>query len=158
MEIIHFNSSDISNIFARSPEKLDELAFGALSLDKNGMIFKYVHAQNSHIGRMPVDVTGRDFFNEVAPCLKCTPIHHNFRKFSRTGCVNVVFYHGIVYYGKSTEVKIHLKSHQDNQLCWLFTKLVVRDQETASLRNQMIDAVEPSRLRGVTVWRSANAA
>ncbi|MYL22189.1 hypothetical protein GLV89_00005 [Halomonas alkaliantarctica] len=45
MEAVRFGSDDIENMLASlGDDRLDELAFGAIKLDKNGKILKYNEA------------------------------------------------------------------------------------------------------------------
>jgi photoactive yellow protein len=124
MEIIRFGNRDIDNILIREPERVEVLPFGALLLDRAGIIRSYNGAQTIITGREAVDVIGQDFFNEVAHCCRNTPVQHNFRRFTVSGRVDVLMEHDLLFRGHKVAVKIHLKSHQDGQHCWMFTKVV----------------------------------
>ena len=49
-------------------EELDELPYGAIKLDAEGVILGYNLAEAKLAGRDPKRVIGKNFFTEVAPC------------------------------------------------------------------------------------------
>ena len=122
MEIIPFGSQDLDNILNREPQRAEYLPFGAVLLDRSGKITKYNKAEGLIASRLPDDVLGKDFFNDVAPCAKGKRFHGEFLKFHRTGQVNVMFDYTFAYKGADVGVKIHLKSQPDGQYCWMFVK------------------------------------
>ncbi len=106
------------------PERLDSLAFGALLLDRNGIIVKYNRAQGVIWSRRPAEMIGKDFFKEVAKCCRNTPIQFKYQEFLRSGHVDTLHEHDLLYGNKMITVKIHVKSQADGQRCWIFTKWV----------------------------------
>ena len=69
LELIGFGKSDIENVLNKmSPKDIDKLAFGAIELDKNGIVLKYNAAEGAITGRDPGTVIGKNFFRDVAPC------------------------------------------------------------------------------------------
>lgn len=122
MEIIPFGSQDVDNILAREPERAESLPFGAVLMDRNGVIKKYNKAESVIANRNPGDVIGKNFFNDIAPCAKGKRFHGEFLKFHNTGQINVIFDYKFAYKGTNVGVKIHLKSQPDGQNCWLFVK------------------------------------
>ena len=124
LEIIRFSCQDIDNLLTLQPERLDSLAFGALLLDRNGIIVKYNQAQGLIWGRQPAEMIGRDFFAAVAQCCRNTPVQFNYQAFLRSGHVDTLLEHDLLYGNKMITVKIHIKSQADGQRCWIFTKWV----------------------------------
>ncbi len=122
MEIIPFGSEDIDNILNREPQRAEYLPFGAILLDRRGKIVKYNKAEGLIASRVPEDVIGKDFFNEIAPCAKGKRFHGEFIKFNRSGQANVMFDYKFAYKGADVNVKIHMKAQADGQSCWLFVK------------------------------------
>jgi photoactive yellow protein len=122
MEIIPFGSQDIDNILSREPQRAEYLPFGAVLLDRNGKIVKYNKAEGAIANRVPEEVVGLSFFDNVAPCAKGKRFHGEFLKFHQTGQINVMFDYKFAYKGADVAVKIHLKSQPDGQHCWLFVK------------------------------------
>lgn len=124
MEIIPFGSQDIDNILSREPQRAEYLPFGAVLLDRTGKIIKYNKAEGLIANRVPGEVIGMDFFNQIAPCAKGKRFHGEFIKFHRTGQANVMFDYKFAYKGADVNVKIHMKAQPDGQSCWLFVKRV----------------------------------
>ena len=48
----------------------DTLPFGAIQLDREGNVLLYNKAEEQLSGRKRVDVVGRNFFTDVAPCTR----------------------------------------------------------------------------------------
>ncbi len=72
MEVVKFRSENIENVLVKMDEKqIDNLAFGAIQLDKDGVILLYNATESKITGRKPEDVIGRQkFFQRVAPCTR----------------------------------------------------------------------------------------
>jgi photoactive yellow protein len=71
------NDSDMNNL---SNVDLDALPFGAIKLDSAGTILFYNKAEGALAGRDPLDVCGRNFFTEVAPCTNVLDFAGLYRK------------------------------------------------------------------------------
>ncbi|MFW6241957.1 MAG: photoactive yellow protein, partial [Thermodesulfobacteriota bacterium] len=103
MEIIKFDEKDIENRLARMRDKeLDELAFGAIQLDKNGKILFYNEAEGDITGRKPEDVIGKNFFDEVAPCTKSPEFYGRFKEGVEKGQLSAMFEYVYDYQMKPT--------------------------------------------------------
>ena len=124
MEIIPFGSQDADNILQREPHRAESLPFGAVLLDRNGIIQKYNQAEGLMLGRDPASVIGKNFFDEIAPCAKGKRFHGEFLKFHTSGQVNTLFDYEFEYKTSPIKVRIHIKSAADGQSCWLFIKRV----------------------------------
>ena len=99
------------------------LPFGAMLIDRNGMILKYNKAAALPGSRSPDDVIGKDLFNDVARCALNTVFHREFLRFHRTGHCNTIFNYDFDLDGKAVNAKIHLKSQLNCESCWIFIKL-----------------------------------
>lgn len=124
MEILPFGSNDIDNILQREPHRAESLAFGAILVDRKGIISKYNAAESYIAKRTPEDVIGKSFFDDIAPCAKGKRFHGEFLKFRRSGAVDTLFDYEFDYKMERVAVKIHLKSQGDGQSCWIFVKRV----------------------------------
>ncbi|MEL7348254.1 MAG: photoactive yellow protein [Pseudomonadota bacterium] len=124
MEILPFGSNDIDNILQREPHRAESLAFGAILVDRKGIISKYNAAESYITKRAPDDVVGKSFFDDIAPCAKGKRFHGEFLKFRRSGTVDTLFDYEFDYKMERVAVKIHLKSQGDGQSCWIFVKRV----------------------------------
>ncbi|MEL6482114.1 MAG: photoactive yellow protein [Pseudomonadota bacterium] len=122
MEILPFGSNDIDNILQREPHRAESLPFGAVLVDRKGTIQKYNAAEAYITKRDPQEVIGQNFFNDIAPCAKGKRFHGEFLKFRRAGHIDTLFDYEFDYKMERVRVKIHLKSQDDGQSCWIFVK------------------------------------
>jgi methyl-accepting chemotaxis protein len=87
-----FSKQDIERQLSNINEtNIDELAFGAIKLDKEGKILKYNQAEGDIVGRDPQGTIGKNFFDDVAPCTKTSNFYGRFQKGVRAGSLNESF-------------------------------------------------------------------
>lgn len=122
MELIAFGKDNLDNILAQEPQRIEALPFGAVLLDREGNVLKYNGTEAMISGRDPSTVVNKNFFTEVAPCSRGKRFHAEFLKFHRDGQVNTMFDYAFDYKMEETYVRIHMKSSDDGQTCWLFIK------------------------------------
>jgi photoactive yellow protein len=82
----------IQTLFDLGAEDLDDLPFGIVELDANGVVLVYNHGEEQISGRNRAQVVGRNFFSEVAPCT-------NVRDFAGK-------YRALVHRGRSGEASL----------------------------------------------------
>ncbi|HEX8613999.1 MAG TPA: photoactive yellow protein [Telluria sp.] len=110
-ERIKFEQDDIANVLSTlSEEQIDNLAFGMITLDRNGTILQYNAAEGAITGRDPKEAVGRNFFDEVAPCTKTPEFHGRFVNGARSGDLNVFFEYTFDYNMTPTRVRVHMKN------------------------------------------------
>lgn len=124
MDIIRFASDDLESVLVSHPERLEELPFGAILLDRAGVVRRYNKAQGVIWGRIATDMIGRPFFDEVAQCCRNTPVQFAFQKFLTTGFVDVFYEHEVPYRNRLIKVQIHIKAQVGADKCWIFSKLM----------------------------------
>ena len=123
MEIVTFGAADIENKLAKMNEQdIDQLAFGAIELDANGVILKYNMQEGSITGRTPKDVIGKNFFEEVAPCTKTPKFHGAFRDGVKANNLSAMFEYEFDYKMTPTKVKVHMKKALTGNTYWVFVK------------------------------------
>ncbi|HYD99064.1 MAG TPA: photoactive yellow protein [Alphaproteobacteria bacterium] len=123
MELVEFGKSDIENVIAKMDAKaIDQLAFGAVELDRTGKVIKYNVAEGAITGRDPKDVIGRNFFTEVAPCTRTETFYGRFTKGVATGSLNAMFEYTFDYKMTPTRVKVHMKKALVGDNFWVFIK------------------------------------
>lgn len=124
MEIVAFDDSSLENVLAKMDERqIDDLAFGAIQLDADGTILRYNAAEGSITGRDPAEVTGRNFFTEVAPCTNRPEFKGKFDDGVASGSLNTLFEYVFDYQMKPTKVKVHMKNAVSGDgTYWIFVK------------------------------------
>jgi photoactive yellow protein len=127
MEIVRFGSEDIENVLSKMEDKqLDDLAFGAVQLDKEGKILSYNAAESEITGRNADDVIGKSFFTEVAPCTNTEEFHGKFKEGVDSGNLNSLFEYVFDYQMTPTKVQVHMKKALQGDSYWVFVKRISR--------------------------------
>nr|WP_298374018.1 photoactive yellow protein [uncultured Halomonas sp.] len=123
MEILSFGSDNIENSLATMSDKqLNDVAFGAIELDKNGTILKYNAAEGDITGRNPSEVIGKNFFRDVAPCTNRPEFKGRFDEGVKNDNLNTLFEYTFDYNMKPTKVKVHMKKALSGGSYWVFVK------------------------------------
>ncbi|MGF1453880.1 MAG: photoactive yellow protein [Alphaproteobacteria bacterium] len=122
MEIVKFGSSDVENLLAQDPSRVENLPFGAILVDKQGNILKYNQQESFISGRSAEAVLGKNFFNDVAPCAKGHQFQQRFQQAVSTGHINTVFEYTFDYKMEPTKVRVHMKSTSANDGIWILIK------------------------------------
>ena len=123
MDIVKFGQDDIENTLSKMQDQdLDNLAFGAIELDKNGNILQYNAAEGDITGRDPAEVKGKNFFKEVAPCTNTDEFYGKFKEGVDSGNLNTLFEYVFDYNMMPTKVKVHMKKALSGDSYWVFVK------------------------------------
>jgi len=123
MEMIRFGSDDIENTLANMQDnQLNDMAFGAIQLDAQGVILKYNAAEGDITGRNPDEVIGKNFFRDVAPCTNSKEFKGRFEEGVKSGDLNTMFEYVFDYNMKPTSVKVHMKKALTGDSYWVFVK------------------------------------
>lgn len=122
MEMIKFGADHIDNLVAQDPSRLDRLPFGAILVDRTGRIMKYNQGETAIVGRTAAEVTGKNFFNDVAPCTKGHTFMGRFQDGVAKGAVNTMFEYAFDYKMQPTKVRVHMKSSSLDEGIWIFIK------------------------------------
>ncbi len=123
MDIIQFNDDHIENVLSDIDDKgFDDLAFGAIQLEKDGTIRRYNAAEGVITGRDPSSVVGLNFFTEVAPCTDSEEFRGRFYDGVRRGSLDVLFEYVFDYQMVPTKVKVHMKKGLVEDTYWVFVK------------------------------------
>ena len=125
MEIIRFDAKDIENTLARMKTgEIDQLAFGAIRIDRNGVILFYNAAEGEITGRNPAEVTGKNFFDEIAPCTKSPEFYGRFRDGVAKDNLNTLFDYQFDYRMKPVRVRVHMKKALTGDSWWILVKRI----------------------------------
>jgi len=125
VEQFSFGSNDAANVISKLSDKdVDELAFGAIKLDKDGNILSYNKAEGAITGRKPEDVIGKNFFTEVAPCTNQPEFYGKFKEGVRSGNLNTLFEYVFDYKMSPTKVKVHMTKSLLDDSYYIFVKRV----------------------------------
>ena len=118
---VEFGQDDVENVIAKmSPGEIDHLAFGAIQLDRFGTILAFNETESTLTGRRRVDVVGRNFFSEVAPCCNKPGFRGVFEAGVKAGRLNVIIDYVFDYKMNPTRVKVHMKTSVLGDSYWMF--------------------------------------
>lgn len=110
-EQVKFGQDDIDNALSRLDEsQIENLAFGMVTLDRQGTILQYNAAEGAITGRDPKDALGKNFFTDVAPCTKTDEFYGRFQQGVKSGTLNVMFEYTFDYNMAPTRVRVHMKN------------------------------------------------
>lgn len=74
--------------------QLDVLPFGAILVDKEGVILFYNKHEETRMGMRRTSVLGKNFFTEVAPCAQVKDFYGRFRRaVTKTGVIASFKFH-----------------------------------------------------------------
>lgn len=122
LEVIDFGANDIDNRLAKlNSAEIDQLAFGAIQLDANGVIQQYNETEGAITGRSPKQVIGKNFFTDVAPCTNTPKFKGAFDKVVKDRG-SVMLEYTFDYQMAPTKVKVHMKPALVGGSFWIFVK------------------------------------
>lgn len=113
---------EIERVTSMSEEELDELPFGTIQLDPEGMILSYNESESKLTGRDPQDVIGKNFFTEVAPCTNVRQFAGSFREGVQSGDLHAVFPYRFDYKMKPRNVWVTLFYSDSSDTAWVFVR------------------------------------
>ncbi len=117
-----FIYADSERIETYSREEFDNLPFGAIKLDKDGVILKYNAYEGRLAGRIPSEVVGKNFFAEVAPCTNVQGFAGRFREGVESGKLYASFPYRFLFPNNYLDVEVTMLSARDGHSAWIFVK------------------------------------
>lgn len=123
MKRVRFEPNDLQNALANITDKeVNNLVFGAVELDAEGVILRYNKAETELTGRKAEDVIGRNFFTDVAPCTRSNEFSGRFFEGVETGEFNATFEYVFDYQMAPTKVRIIMIKSVTRETYWLLIK------------------------------------
>jgi photoactive yellow protein len=105
-----------------TPAQLDALPFGAINVDKTGVILAYNASEAQLAGRQPASVIGKNFFTDVAPCTNVEAFATKFHRGVAAGRLNVVFPFTFTFPAGPLNVWITLYYEPRAPSAWIFVE------------------------------------
>ncbi len=119
---LDFDSEDLAKAVERLPrEALDELPFGVVRLDADGVahFFSKPEAQLSGYGDRPA--VGLNFFTDIAPCMNTPEMKSLLAEGLATGSLDIEFNHIGDFTDREREVCVRVQSASDGGM-WMFLR------------------------------------
>lgn len=99
----------LSSITHLSPLMADKLAFGVVKVEDDGTIILYNKYNYDHFADFKgVNVVGKNYFTEVAPCSNNFIFSGRFKRGLASGDLNTLFDYVFTYKLTPTKVRVHL--------------------------------------------------
>ncbi len=106
---LHFEDDDLADKLQHaSEEELDNAPFGIIKVDDEGTVEFFNKYESELSGMDPDEVTGRNFFTQVAPCTNNRLFRGRFKKGVRRGELSETFTYTYTYKMRPTLVDVHL--------------------------------------------------
>jgi photoactive yellow protein len=122
VKFVAFGADNVANVFARlSPEELDNVSFGVIQVDAEGVILLFNCTEGEIIGSSPRAAVGKNFFTDVALCTNEPGFRGRFEEGVRKGDLNVVF-EWFLAGGGMPAVQVHMRAAEAPNRYWIFTK------------------------------------
>jgi len=113
-EELHFEDDDLpEKLRHASDQQLDEAPFGIIKIDDEGVVEFFNQYESELSGMDPEEVTGRNFFTQVAPCTNNRLFRGRFKKGVRRGELDESFTYTYTYKMRPTLVDVHLLRDDD---------------------------------------------
>ena len=125
-DAVRFDAADlVQHIEKLSQYQLDNLPFGVILIDREGMISFYskTEAQQSGYGHDP---TGQNLF-AISPCMASNDFHGRIKRAMDEGPVDLEFGWSGDYDDPTRDLRLRVLSSSDNNNIWIF---IERDAET----------------------------
>lgn len=115
--------SILNNLDQLTYEQLENLPFGVIELDDNGIVKFFNNTESSNTGVSKSDAQGKNFFTEVAPCTNNFIFKGSFKNGVENNDMNLLFPYTFTYKMKPTHVKIHLhRTKSKRNFVFIFRK------------------------------------
>ena len=102
--------------------KLDELPFGVIEVDLEGVILAYNRAEGELAQLSPPGVLGKNFFTEVAPCTNVKEFAGKFREQRDASAPYVIFPYQFEFAHGTAHVTVLLHVDHERQRGWIFVQ------------------------------------
>lgn len=125
MARVNFDDSNVAQeLDNMSRQDLDQLPFGVIKVDDEGIVQEYNKAEGEIVNRQPTDTYGRNFFFEVAPCTSMEDFYGRFRDGVQSGRLNTEFDYIFDYRMYPTDVRVKMRNARESKRYWILVKRI----------------------------------
>lgn len=103
-----------------SPKELDELPFGVIKVDKEGTILAYNESEAKLADKNSIEVIGKSFFTQVAPCTNVEGFANRFHKGILRGRLHDTFPYRFPFPKGTVDVMVTLHYDAPDDHAWIF--------------------------------------
>jgi len=149
MDFLSFDDVELSGVLARIPRKgRDRMQFGIIELDFSGTIIAYNMGETKVSGRNAVDMIGKNFFTDMAPCTKTPEFYGRFKAGVASGTFSARFDYLFDFEMEPRAVRVSMMSSKidgSDRVLLLIRILPPEDRARAQEQHQRLAEVEQSR-------------
>ena len=118
-----FGGEDVANRLAQLGDtEFDELSFGVIGLDSQGVVRAYNAAESKLAGRPKVEVIGQRFFEVLAPCARTVEFQGRYLDVRNGKLDSALFEYVLDHRMNPTRVFIHLKRTVLGDGMWILVR------------------------------------
>lgn len=123
MARLNFDDSNVAQDLDKlSRQELDQLPFGVIKVDADGLVREYNKAEGEIVNRNPTDTYGKNFFFEVAPCTSMEDFWGRFRDGVQQGRLDTEFDYIFDYRMYPTDVRVKMRASSESKRYWILVK------------------------------------
>ncbi|MCU1285309.1 MAG: hypothetical protein JWO13_1659 [Acidobacteriales bacterium] len=108
---------------------LDRLPVGVIQLDRDGSVIQYNYFESLMSGLNPIQVLGKNFFTEVAPCTTVNGFYEQFKRAVEREDLDITFDLYFAFPSGPRQVQIRLAYSNISKMVWC----IVTDQEKTAV-------------------------
>lgn len=112
----------LRRVDSMSETQLDQLPLGTIQLDANGNILKYNNYEERLARTRKINVVGKNFFTEVAPCTNVQEFFGRFKKGVQARNMHEKFRYHFSFKHNPLDVTITLFYSDITETIWVFVR------------------------------------
>jgi photoactive yellow protein len=113
---------DVAQLDSMSEEELDLLPIGAIRVDAEGTILFYSRRESELTGRAPLQVLGKNFFRDIAPCTVVPEFFGRFRSGVLSGSLHTVFEFLFDFDMHPVRVRVSMRDSERDGEYWILVE------------------------------------
>jgi photoactive yellow protein len=116
------NANELKDLTKMTPAQIDELDFGVVKVDDQGVIQVY-NTYESELGKVsPMVAIGKNFFTEIAPCTNNRLFFGRFQDGVKKGQLNLSMPYTFTYKMRPTNVTIQMYRDEATKTNWVLVE------------------------------------
>lgn len=119
---VEFPKQIIGEVDSFNGTQLDALPFGAIQLDRAGVILQFNEYEANLSNRRAPETVGRNFFLDVAPCTNVREFYGRFEEGIRQGGLQVSFDYTFAFKPRPRDVTVTLYYSSTTDTVWVFVQ------------------------------------
>lgn len=135
------------SIFGLTSEEIERYPVGVVTVDRQGIVLRYNRAESVLARRSPIDVVGRHFFIDIAPCAAVREFQGRFEEFARSyeaGAERFDFTFAFGWGKQDVTITLLRRANFDEIMIVIRIRSMRRPAATPVPGSQIVDPVAPA--------------